>query len=139
MALVTVENGLMTFLLNWATKANAEQYRIGLFQSNTTLTVNTVATDLTPASFGGYTGVKILTSWTTGGIVFNTPRAVVKHPAQIWTASGASQNTVYGYYVVTEGGLLLWAERRAAGGIVVGTVEGQSYTVIPRYTFRPEP
>jgi len=57
----------------------------------------------------------------------------------IWTRGvGAGSETIYGYYVVTSGGVLLWAQRRSTGGISIGVVPGQTYSVIPKYTMKPE-
>jgi len=139
MALMTVEDGLLEFLLQWATKANVEEYEIGLYKNDWTPIVGNTISDVLPADFGGYSGLQSLDSWDTGGITFSSPRAIVTHPYKTWTADGSTTNTIYGYYVVTSGGVLLWAQRRSTGGISIGVVPGQTYSVIPRYTFRPEP
>lgn len=138
MSLKVVENGLLYFLLNWATKANTDSYQIGLYQNDWTPAVGDTISAVTAADFGGYSGVQSLASWDTGGIVFTTPRAVVLHPYKTWTADGSTTNTIYGYYVQTVGGVLMWAERRDLGGILIGVVNGQTYSVVPKFTMRSE-
>jgi len=139
MALKVVEAGLLQFLLDWATKANSEEYKIGLFQNNWTPAVGDDLTDVVPCDFGGYAGLLLLDSWDTGGISFSDPRATVTHPAKTWTADGTTTNDVYGYYVVDNAGTnLLWAERNAVAPVTVGLVAGQTYSVIPKFTDRSE-
>ena len=140
MALKVVENGLTQFLLDWATKANTEEYEIGLFKNDWTPVVGDTISAVTPCDFGGYTGTIVLDSWDTGGLSFVDPRAVVLHPFVTWTADGTTTNNVYGYYVQTTGGVLLWAERRVDSPVpaVVGVVAGQTYSVIPKMTMRSE-
>lgn len=135
---MVVEDGLLEFLLQWGTKANTEEYEVGLYQNDWTPTVGDDISAVSPATFGGYSGLIALDSWDTGGITFVTPRAVIEHPYKTWTADGTSTNTIYGYYVVNSGGTLLWAERRTTGGILIGVVVGQTYSVIPRFTMRTE-
>lgn len=140
MSLKVVENGLLAFILNWATKANVDAYEVGLYKNDWTPVVGDTIAAVTPADFGGYSGRIVLNAWDTGGIVFTTPRAIVLHPFVTWTADGTSTNDIYGYYVTTGGGVLLWAERRVDAPIpaVMGTVAGQTYSVIPKMTDRSE-
>lgn len=117
---------------------NAEGYKIGLFKNDVSPTSLTVLADLTAANFGGYAGLQNITSWSAGTIVYTAPRAVAEHPAVTWTASGTTTNTIYGYYVVDGGGALAWAERRDGVGVVVGSVSGQTYVVVPVRSRRSE-
>jgi len=136
--LVVTKDASDTWLTNWATEANAQVYKIGLFKNNWTPLITSVLADVTPADFGGYAGLLTLTAWDTGGITFTSPRYVCLHPVKTWTANGVSTNSIYGYYVQTAGGVLLWAQRRSTGAVTIGTVNGQTYSVVPQMTGRSE-
>ena len=136
--LVLVKDGSDQFLTDWATLANTNIYKIGLYKNSSALTFSSVLSDITACDFGGYSGLLTLTAWDTGGIAFATPRYAVLHPVKTWTANGASTNSVYGYYVTNNAGsVLLWFQPRAAS-VTVGTVNGQTYSVIPKFTSRSE-
>lgn len=113
-------------------------YKIGLFKNNWTPGPEDDITDVTPADFSGYAAVGLanLISWTTP--VWVTPRAESTHGNVVWTHNGgATSNDIYGYYVVDEAGNLAWAERNATGPVTI-SVNGQTYTVTPKYTRRSE-
>ena len=75
------------------------------------LSDTTVLGNFTEANFTGYTSKTLTkTSWpvptTSGGVTSST-----YSPVQTWTNSGASPQTILGYYVVgVTSGVLLWAE-----------------------------
>jgi hypothetical protein len=138
MSMKVVEGGLLFALQALGNAYNDDVLKIGLYKNDWTPALNDDITAVTPADFGGYAGEQDLDSWDVGGIAFVDPRYVMTHPNITWTANGASTNTVYGYYVTSNAGVLLWAERRATGGVTVGTVNGQTYVVAPLQTDRSE-
>jgi hypothetical protein len=112
-----------------------EVLTLKLYKSNTTPPVDgDVAGNYTECDFGGYVS-QVLGTFPASSWV--SPRATTTAAAQVFTASGASANVVYGYFVVDAGGLLVFAERNAAGGVTIGSV-GQTYTVTPVMTLRSE-
>lgn len=108
----------------------AGPYKVGLYKNDYTPGDEDDISDITPADFGGYSGLQNLTSW--GSIVWADPDATFTHSPVTWTASGSSSNTIHGYYVVDGTGALAWAERRGDSGVSVGA-SGQNYVVTPQY------
>lgn len=135
MALRVVSAELIKTLTAQISLFNSGPYKCGLFQGAFSPSYTNVIGDITPATFGGYAGLKNLTSW--GAITFVSPRAVCNHGSLVWTADGSSANSIGGYYVVDSAGALAWVEPRVDGVITVGAL-GQTYTVIPQYTRRSE-
>jgi len=119
---------------------NSNSFTIHLFQNDITITSNTVVGDFVEADFGGYDppGGQEIASWPPDSAVYVSPRARALHPPITWTADGTSTNTIYGYFVLDNDGEFAWGERRTDGGVVVGTVAGDPYFVIPTYARRSE-
>jgi hypothetical protein len=137
MPLVIVQNGLENLLYVMAQDINDSVWKIGLFKNDLTPDVDTLLADVTPADFGGYSGLQTL-EFSLGTITWVAPRMVVTGPDVTWTADGTSTNTVYGYYVTNDDGdVLRYIERRASGGVLFGAT-GQTYTVTPKLTLRSE-
>jgi hypothetical protein len=139
MPLIVVQTWLEELLLVDLARFNNGNMRIALFKNDYTPLITSTLANFTAADFGGYSGPLTLDAWTAAGGGWVSPRYVVVHPAKTWTADGSSTNTIYGYYVYDNTlSALLFAERRATGGVVVGGVAGQTYTVTPQYTRRSE-
>lgn len=114
---------------------DADNVVLRLYKNNVTPPVDgDVVGNYTEADFGGYAS-QVLSVFPASSWV--SPRATTTAAAQVFTATGASANTIYGYYVTDSGGLLVYAERNAAGGVVIGSA-GQTYTVTPVMTLRDE-
>lgn len=135
MSLKVVQAELLKSLDDWLAATEADSYKIGLFKNNWTPANGDTISAVTPADFGGYSGLVTLTNWTAATWV--SPRAESTADDVTWTADGSSANTIYGYYVVDGAGNLAWAERRTDGGVTIGSA-GQTYTVTPKYTRRSE-
>lgn len=100
-----------------------------LFKNNYTPVAGSVLGDFTEADFSGYTS-QALTGWTTPATVSAHARTTAT--ALSWTKSGATGNSIYGYYVVN-GSNLLFAERDPNAPIAM-TTNGDSYTVAISFT-----
>lgn len=116
---------------DWA----ADGLTLHLYKNNFTPPVDAdVVGNYTECDFGGYAS-QALSAFP--GSSWATPRATTTGAAKVFTATGASANVVYGYYVTNSAGDLVWAERNAAGGVTIGSA-GQTYTVTPVMTNRDE-
>jgi len=137
MALKVVKDELMKTLQDAVDFfGTAPFYKIGLYKNDWTPGAEDDITDVVAANFSGYIGLANLISWATA--VWVTPRAESTHGNVVWTHNGGGvSNDIYGYYVVDEAGNLAWAERNATGPVTI-SVNGQTYTVTPKYTRRSE-
>lgn len=110
--------------------------------SNTPTTIRLYRNDYTPvagssegsfteANFTGYTS-KSLTAPTLAGSLDASNRAVVTWDAVTWTKSGATGNTIYGYYCLNGSSELLWAERFDTP--ISMSTDGQFLTILPKLT-----
>lgn len=88
-------------------KTNATALTVKLYQNNITPSDSDTAATYTVANFTGYADAA-LTAATWGAASAGT----ITYGAQLtFTCSGASSNSIYGYYVVNAGGTLLYSER----------------------------
>lgn len=132
MPLVEVLGGMsrdLTTLINsWAGQRFA-----GLFQNDVEPRRDWTISNVVPANFSGYAGLQLLTGWTTPVRIGN--RFQTRAAGVTWTHNGGpNQNWIFGYYVVTAAGVLVWAERRP-GPAVALNVSGIVYDVVAGYTF----
>jgi hypothetical protein len=109
MALV-VPNIAEPVLLNYMLKTTSfPDYVLKLYSNNYTPAQGTILTDFTEASFTGYTGVTFARSaWATATANPVTFKGEASANQISWTAG--SGETLYGYYVESDTGDLLWAE-----------------------------
>ncbi len=84
--------------------------RIKLFSNNHVPGPTTVAGSLVEATFTGYSFIS-LSGVSVSGSLDMESRAVLSYSACTWTKSGATGNTIYGYWVSDAAGVLLWVER----------------------------
>jgi len=118
-----IMNDLKTGLLLNAT--------IHLFKNNFVPVEAQVLADFVEADFDGY-AAQTLAAW--GTVALNVDGdAQMVHTPIVWTHDGGATGCdVYGYYVVDAAGLvLLWAERNAAGPVLMDTLN-QVYSVVPK-------
>jgi hypothetical protein len=118
MTLVANNTGVQEMILRALNKNTPDNVKLKLFKSNTTPAETTVVADLTEADFTGYSAVTLTgSSWS----ATNADPSVASYAEQSFTSSAGSQSqSVYGYYVVNNGGtILLWAERFSDGPYVI--------------------
>jgi len=136
MALKVVQAELLKTLDAQVSVFHSGPYKMGLYKNNWTPADTDTIAAVTPADFSGYAGLQNLTSWTAAAWV--SPRAVSTRAALQWTHNGgATNNDIYGYYVVDQAGNLAWAERYSGAPVTMSN-NGQIYQVTPQYTRRSE-
>lgn len=134
---VEVKDELMKTVSQRGEQLNADVYQVGLYQNELTPDEETTIDDITPADFGGYEGLQSLPSWEEEA-TWDSPRAVIEHPARTWTADGtAPSNVIYGFYVVDQSGNLAWVVPNENGPTTMG-LTGQTYTVTPFFARKSE-
>src|SRR5262245_58124962 len=110
MALVLVNGGESAMLTALLTAADLT---LKLFKSNTTPGETDTAGTYTEADFTGYSAATIdKDDWT---ITPGAPTSAANLEQTFTSSADQSTQQVYGYYVVTGGGTLYWAERFPAG------------------------
>lgn len=78
-----------------------------LFTNNLTPTDSTVIGNVTECTIAGYSAITLTgSSWTVATV---SGISTASYPEQTFTMTAAA--TIYGYYVTTLGGALLWIER----------------------------
>lgn len=108
-----------------------------LFKNNYSPVDATVLGDLTEADFDGYARIT-LSTWSAAALDgSNKASSAIASQTFTMSAPAATPNTIYGIYVLTAGGALLYAERNPAGGITMNTA-GQTYSYLPRFTGKSE-
>jgi len=84
--------------------------KIDLFQNNYSIVHGTTIANLTVAAFGGY-AQGTMAGATVAGALDSSSRAVTTWNPVTFTCSGAPlTESIYGYYVTSDTGTLLWAE-----------------------------
>ena len=107
--------------------------KLRLYKNNYTPVNGSVLGDFTVANFDGYAEIN-LAAWSAAALDANN-KAATAMASQTFTmtAPAATPNDIYGIFVVTAGGVLLYAERNPAGPITMNTA-GQTYSYLPRFT-----
>jgi len=85
---------------------------VRLFQNNLTISATTVIGDFTEATYSGYAAQT--SAWTTPATDGSGRAHTQSDVLQYAHSGGATANTIYGYYVVSSGGDLLFAEKFAS-------------------------
>lgn len=135
MALKVPQGASLTFL-DALIAALLDGGELHAFQNDYTPIGTTVIGDLTEADFDSYAAIT-LNNWDAASLNPDD-KAFTEEDVRTWTMGGSSTpNTVYGVYVTTAGGALLYAERNPAGGVLINTA-GQTYSYLPRFTFVSE-
>lgn len=134
MSLVLLNNGKSSFL-NGINATFGSTFRIRLFQNNYTPIATTVIADFTEANFSGYAS-QLMGSGTVSG-PDGSNRWVLTFAQRTWTKSGATGNSIYGYWVEQATPTAMWAERFAAAPIDMNT-DGNSIVMTPLVTMKSE-
>lgn len=108
-------------------RITAGPYQAGLFVNDLDEDEDDhVIGDITPASTGGYEGLKDLDDW--GALAWSSPYWSSVHADVVWTFDGSATVTIRGVYVIDEDGNLAWWRKFAGAGITVGFFAGQTLT-----------
>lgn len=106
--------------------------RIHLFQNNATISATTIVSDLTAATFSGYAYITL--SGRTLSVTLDAfSRAFCTWAAATWTKSGATGNTIYGYWVTDNSNNMMWVEKFDVP--VPMSSDGAYLVITPRLTF----
>jgi len=117
------ENLILEMIVN---KTAASNLTVKLYQNNITPSDTDTAATYTVANFTGYADAG-LTAATWGAASGGT----ITYGAQLsFTCSGASSNSIYGYYIVNAGGTLLYSERDASAPFTI-TTSGDAVKLTP--------
>lgn len=115
MALNVPHTGENVALENFVNKTAPTNLTVKLYINNITPSDTDTAGTYTEATFTGYSAVA-LTAGTWGA----ASGGIITYGAQIaFTCSGASSNSVYGYFIVNAGGTLLWSEKDASAPFTI--------------------
>jgi len=114
------------------TAALLENAELCLFKNNYTPINTTILSDLTEANFTGYSRIT-LTGWSAAALDANNKAATSLGPQTFTCSGGATPNDIYGIFVLTSGGALLYAERNPAGAVTINTA-GQTFSYTPKFT-----
>lgn len=136
MSLVVPQVGAIVLAEQQRSRWNASPTRLSLHLYINDITPNAGSTlgDFVEASFIGYLPGQI-NPW--GLPVTVDGRARSAASAVTFTKTAGSPASVYGYFVTDENGALLWAERDPAAPVPM-MADGQTYTVVPRFTWVSE-
>lgn len=108
--------------------------KLGLFQADIVPTPNTPLVDLVEADYDGY-AQKTLT-WTIGPYFNPGNQSELQNTSQNWTPTGSTTpNTIYGYFVLSAAGALLWAERFDTPRVLDGATT--TLTLLPTLVLVP--
>ena len=107
------ENAILEMIVN---KTAAQNLTLELFQNNITPSDTDTKITYTAANFTGYAALTLTgASWnaaSAGSIAYSAQ--------QSFTCSGASANSIYGYYVYQSvSNILLWSERDASAPFTI--------------------
>lgn len=118
------ENKILEAVVN---KTAPENLVLRLYQNNITPSDADTAATYTEATFTGYSAITLTgANWnaaSAGSITFNAQ--------QTFTCSGASSNSIYGYYVTqVTSGVLIWSERDVSAPFSI-TTSGDAVKLTP--------
>jgi hypothetical protein len=121
-----VANILDTFL-------TTADLKLKLFSNNYTPIKTSDVTDFTEVAGGGYAEITLdKDEWTITPLDVSTATQAEK--TFTFTGATSAPGTVYGYYVVDAGGVLLWAERFSAIVVPFTPENGSTIAITPRIT-----
>lgn len=105
--------------------------KIHLYQNDYTPVHDSAVSDFTEANFPGYMAQN-LSSW--GYPYLNAAfQGEIDHPIVTWLMTGSSPtNNIYGYYVTTFAGDLLYAERNPSAPVAMDAA-GKTYSIVPQF------
>lgn len=130
MAGVWTAGGINSFVASGANMIGwLDTLTLRLFINNITPSVTDTVGMYTEATFPGYTSIAA-GSWSALGLDGNNNYQWAEL-AQVWTSTGPSGDTVYGYYLTNSSGDLVMAE--AAPTPFAMSLSGLSYSVTPNF------
>lgn len=133
MAVVIANAALTRFLDDMLLDAQELQGKLHLYQNNYTPVVGSVAGDFDVATFSGYPagghdfGVN---PWPAATLDGSNNAQSVQAAIEFEHNGGATDNDIYGAYILDGNGLLVCAERYAGAPFVMDTL-GAKFTVTP--------
>lgn len=131
MAVITTSGG--SDLLGHLRGNYLNALRVHLFKNNAFPKRESVLEDFVEADFSGYGSTRILSSWNSiedKGDYWETRHAQVR-----WNHDGGGEaNRIYGAYVTTEGGVLVWASRLTPADREMREL-GDTITYTPTFKF----
>lgn len=118
------ENAILEMIVN---KTAPQNLVVELFQNNITPSDTDTKATYTAATFPGYAAIALTgATWSTasgGSIAYSAQ--------QTFTCSGATSQSVYGYYIYqTTSNILLWSERDASAPFSI-TISGDAVKLTP--------
>lgn len=96
-----------------------------LFKNNYTPIATSVTGDFTEADYSGYGG-EVVSSWTSVDLDLSGRAFTLSDVIPYAHDGGGTANTIYGYYVTTPGGTLLFAERFGTPVVMDDATDGFS-------------
>lgn len=103
-----------------------------LYQNDFTPVGTMVIGDFDVATYDGY-AAQVIDPWTVP-VINPNGFAVMYGPSLVWTPTGATTpNNIFGYYVTTDGGVLLYARRFTNPILLEGTTTG--FVITPSFSF----
>jgi hypothetical protein len=109
---------------------------VRVFKNDYTPVDGSVLGSFTEANFTGYAQIN-MSGWSAAALDGNGKAATTADQVTWTMGTPGTTNTVYGIYVVTAAGALLYAERNPSGGILLNTL-GQTFSYLPKFTFDSE-
>jgi len=110
----------------------AQGYALKLFVNDVVPTPLFTASSFVEASFDGYS--PLLLPAGSGAFIDLNGNATVTWPGMVFTVGPAGgSDTVYGYFVVGIGGILLWAERSPGSGTRM-EFPGDVFPLVPSFS-----
>lgn len=132
--LVNTQVSLQQFVQTIRDFLNGQALTIRLFQNDHVPADTDTLADYVAATFTGYVPLNII-DWS-GGTWDPSGAAFITAPTKNFNQTGtAITNTIFGYYVISGGGTLMFAERNPAGGVPMNQA-GYTYAVVPRWQLR---
>lgn len=128
MPLVVPDVGELYILAAWISGFPPSSLFVRLYQNNYTPLDSTILSDLTVATFSGYSQQSVTLGTPTE--VANKAKTVGTAPQVFTHNGGGTSNTIYGYYVVdTSTGDLVWVERFGSSQIMTNNGDQISITI----------
>jgi len=133
MSVLVIPNVAKTFHLSLQLGASTDYpVTLKLFNNDAPINASTTLAMLNTATFSGYSH-GTLSGRSVAGSLDAFSRAYATWNPLTWTKSGATGNTIYGYWVINAAGDLLWCEKFDTA--VPMSSDGAYLVITPRLTF----
>lgn len=128
MTLLVPTVGLNKFLSLGLDDVLSGELTLKLYSNNQVPAAGDTAASYTEVSGGGYADITLETDWSIlDGVATKSQKQFD------FTGATAAPTTIYGYYVVNEDNVLMWAERFSASVVPFIPVNGASIKITPRF------